>query len=68
MAAILNFSEILNKLPVHLHIVGNVIVRLRFRVFAPTTNYEVELWEIFWHFGSMFKKSLAPPHVDENVI
>ena len=27
MAAILNFSEILNKLPIHLHIVVNVSVR-----------------------------------------
>ena len=63
MAAILNFSKTLKRSLAH--IVGNVVVK-----FELTSGGHFEIWKhlAILKFGSIFKKSLAHPHVARNVM
>ena len=60
-----------NKLPVHLHIVGNVILRFGsflIKVLSFSAYKKKMILNSGSYFGSMFNNSLAHPQVVENVM
>ena len=65
------FQHNLKKSLAHLHVVGNMIVKFEYfptvssGVFAPTKKIRVA---VILNFGSIFKKSLANPHVARHVM